>query len=426
MCIFEQTPLVALHAVQTSETCIRIFGRVHTVREHGRLTFIDVWCNGQRMQVVARGEHPFRVGAWVDVVGPARPTQRGEMSVWMEHMREHSCATQALEMQPDHGRLPAEQRFVVDPALVQQGRMRGRIVQRMRQFLWGADFEEVGTPLISRCASGAAARPFETWSRAQERQLFLRVAPESHLIRLLMAGFDSVFEIGACFRNEGVSERHQPQFDLLECYRLNETVDQSMDRLEQLLHSTLDVVHTDLSMVPWGSETLNWGHIRRHTLEELVEQYTGCVTSDMCVQWLQERNLWHEGNDPMLAWCVVFEVAVEQQLRQPTFVTRWPCCVSPLARETDNGWSARFELYAAGMELANGYEQERDRTVQQQRFEQQAQLLGQEDVMASDEEYLFAMNWGMPPLSGFGLGIDRWIQIVTNQAHIRDVVLFPM
>lgn len=425
MCIFEQTPLVALHAVQTSDTCIRIFGRVHTVREHGRLTFIDVWGNGQRVQVVARGAHAFQVGAWVEVVGPAHPTQRGEMSVWMEHMREHSCATQALETQPEYGRVPPEQRFVVDPILVQQGRMRPRIVRAVREFLWADGFEEIGTPLISRCSSGAAARPFETHSRAMERDLFLRVAPESHLIRLLMAGFDCVFELGACFRNEGVSERHQPQFDLLECYRLNETVDQSMDRLEQLLRHTLNVIHAN-SAVGWGDETLDWSCIPRRTVEELVAEHTQCTNTVMCVQWLQQRNLWHEGNDPMLAWCVVFEEAVEQHLRQPVFVTRWPVCVSPLARETDNGWSARFELYAAGMELANGYEQERNQRVQQHRFEQQARLLGQEDVMASDEEYLFAMGWGMPPLSGFGLGIDRWVQIVTNRPHIRDVVLFPM
>lgn len=426
MNIFEQTPSVALDCVRTSEEAIRIFGRVHTVREHGRLTFIDVWNNGTRMQVVARGEHAFRVGAWVEVVGPSHPTQRGEMSVWAQEMREHSCATQALETHPDYGRIPAEQRFVVDPSLVQQGRTRGRIVRSVREFLWREGFEEVGTPLISRCSSGAAARPFETHSRALERNLFLRVAPESHLIRLLMAGFDSVFELGACFRNEGVSERHQPQFDLLECYRLNETIDQSMDRLECLLHHTLGGIHSDLSSVPWGEEHLNWSQISRRTVEELVYEHTQCSNTQMCVQWLQERNMWHEGNDPMLAWCLVFEHAVEEHLREPTFVTRWPVCVSPLARETDNGWSARFELYAAGMELANGYEQERDRTVQQQRFEQQAQLLGQEDVMSSDEEYLFAMGWGMPPLSGFGVGIDRWVQIVTNRAHIRDVVLFPM
>lgn len=426
MCIFEQTPLVALDMVETCEAPIRIFGRVHTVREHGRLNFVDVWGNGQRMQVVVRGEHHFRVGAWVEVVGPARPTQRGEMSVWMEHMREHSCATQALETHPEYGRIPSEQRFVVDPGLVQHGRTRGRIVRAVREFLWDEGFEEVGTPLISSCSSGAAARPFETHSRAMERDLFLRVAPESHLIRLLMAGFDRIFELGACFRNEGVSERHQPQFDLVECYRLNETVEHTMDRLERLLHHTLRVLHSDISMVAWGDETFDWSHIERRTLEELVEQYTQCRSATMCVQWLQERQLWHDGNDPMLAWCMVFENAVEGQLRQPTFVTRWPVCVSPLARETDNGWSARFELYAAGMELANGYEQERNQHIQQQRFEQQARLLGQEDVMASDEEYLFAMGWGMPPLSGFGLGIDRWIQVVTNRPHIRDVVLFPM
>lgn len=425
--ILLSTPSISLHSVATSEQSVRVFGRVHTIREHGRLTFVDLWHNGERLQLVVRGEHSFRVGAWVSATGPTRPTQRGEMSLWVEQMLEHSCATEAFETQPDHGRIPPEQRMVLQPASVLDARVRGRIVQDIRRFLWNDGFEEVSTPILCRNASGAAARPFETHARALERDMYLRVAPESQLIRLMMAGMDSIFELGACFRNEGVSERHQPQFELIECYRANETVDQTMDRLEHLMQSTLRIVHTDLTTIPYGDHISDWSAFRRATVEELVAETAGCLSTDDCIAWLTTHGIeWHSSNDPLLAWCMVFEQAVEHTLIHPTFVTRWPECVSPLARGTGDGWTARFELYAVGMELANGYEQEMSQETQHNRFAQQAALLGQEDVMASDEEYLFAMGWGMPPLSGFGLGIDRWIQVVTNQTHIRNVVLMPL
>lgn len=415
---------VRLQDVVESLVPVRTLGRVHTVRSHGRLTFVDLWHNGARRQVVVRGACDVAVGQWVEVEGVVHPTQRGELSLWAERWVVHSQATEAFETQPEHGRVPPEQRFVLNPSLVDTARVRALTTRTLRQCLWAEGFEEVSTPVLGRFASGAAARPFATWARAHEREMFLRVAPEAQLIRLLMAGFDSVFELGPCFRNEGVSERHQPQFELLECYRVGEQMEQTMERLEHLLRQTLLASGSLVRM--WGEHMLDWSGVRRATLEELVEEHTGCLSATDCVEWARERGLWHEGNDPLLAWCVVFEHAVEARLVQPTFVTRWPVCVSPLARHTDNGWSARFELYASGMELANGYEQEMDREEQRRRFAQQANLHGQEDVMSADEEYLFAMGWGMPPLSGFGLGIDRWVQMLTNSADIRTVVLLPL
>lgn len=418
-----------LNNLETSTEQNTVFGRILTIRSHGRSTFVDLWRNGHRLQLVASTQDyidRLHVGSWVEATGQIRPTQRCEMSLWVDNLRIISQSTSPLEQQHESGRLMQEQRYVVNPEQLLHARRRSQITQSIRQFLWSEQFEEVTTPILCRNASGAAARPFETHSRALDQSMFLRVAPESQLIRLMMAGFDSIFELGACFRNEGVSERHQPQFELLECYRGNETINQTMDRVERLLVHTLETNGVDSSSVTWGEHTMNWQSIRRATLEELVAEYTNCHSASDCLAYLASAGIeWHDGNDELLSYCMVFEHFIEEQLVQPTFVTRWPVCVSTLARHTDNGFTARFELYASGMELANGYEQEMDINEQERRFEQQASLLGQEDVMASDEEYLFAMGWGMPQLSGFGLGIDRWVQVVTNSSHIRDVVLFP-
>ena len=162
------------------------------------------------------------------------------------------------------------------------------------------------------------------------------------------------------------------------------------------------------------------------TLPELVQIHTGCASAEECEQWLMARNMEiDEHTPPMRAWADVFELGVEQHLQQPTFVTQWPSCVSPLAHSVDGLWSDRFELYVAGVELANGYEQERCVEVQRDRFEQQ--VPNQEgDIMAQDNEYLFAMGWGVPTLSGFGIGMDRLVQMFGNMQHIRQTILFPM
>ena len=404
---------------------VRTMGRIHLVRRHGRLTFADLWSNGARIQIIYRGrECPWVTGMWVDIQGNASHTQSGELSIWVEHQHVVGQSERALETQPSSGRIPPEQQFVMDPSLVQQGYFRSRVLRHVREFLWRHHFEEVSTPILSAAASGATARPFQTHARALDQNMFLRVAPESHLIRLMMAGFDRIFEIGPCFRNEGISDRHQPQFELMECYRLGDTIDDTMTLVQDLLQHVSSSLN--ISCLTWRDAQFDFNSMARMALPDLVQIHTGCTTAQECQQWLEARNIvMNDHASPMRAWADVFELGVEHHLQQPTFVTQWPSCVSPLARSDDGLWSERFELYVAGVELANGYEQERNTQVQRLRFEQQ--VPNQEgDIMAQDNEYLFAMGWGMPTLSGFGIGVDRFVQMLANMQHIRQTILFPM
>ena len=407
-----------------------ILGRVHTVRHHGRMAFVDVFQGGARLQLAFRTNilplpDPLPVGAWLHAEGPVHPSRTGELTLWVQSAQVAQCPTRPLEARPENARVPPEQRFVVDPAELRRLRGRSHLVRALRELLWSERFEEVETPILHRSASGAAARPFLTHARATESQLALRVAPEPHLIRLLAAGFPRVFEIARAFRNEGVSPRHQPEFTLIEVYEAAATIERSIAHCTQLLCAALQGAGVDPSAVPWRTHALDFTRPRVASMRELVEELTGCNSVEACQQWLQAR--FHAvPSEPLEAWCAVFEHGVEQHLVQPTFVCEHPASLSPLAASQDGVWACRFELFAGGMELANGFEQNRDEDIQRARFSAQARRAGEEEVMQADEEYLFAMGWGLPPLSGFGIGVDRVAMLALGVPSIRDAVLFPM
>lgn len=411
-------------------TTVRMLGRVHVLRHHGRLAFADVFHGGARLQVALRSnvvqipDH-LPAGTWVRFEGEVYPSQRGELTLWATHIEIVQRPSRPIEQQPDDGRVPPEQRFVVDPLLTVNARRRCAVVRALREELWGEQFEEMETPILHRSASGAAARPFQTWSRAMETELSLRVAPEPHLIRLLAAGFPRVFEIARAFRNEGVSPRHQPEFTLIEVYQSNATLTRSIAHCTQLIHAALGAAGVSVGHAPFGGHRLDWRTPRVVSLRTLVGEVAGCYSEVDCAQWLQS----HGHAVPQVRdeyWVAVFEHAVEHALIQPTFVVEWPVSISPLASSDDGRWACRFELFAGGMEIANGFEQNRDEDEQRARFTRQAQRCGGEDVMDADEDYLFAMGWGLPPLSGFGIGIDRLVMLALNHATIREAVLFPM
>lgn len=409
---------------------VSLLARVHVVRHHGRLAFADVVHGGARLQVALRAnvldipEH-LPAGAWIRVQGEVYPSQRGELTLWASSIEVVQRPSRPIEEQPSDGRVPPEQRFVVEPAQVDVARRRTHVLRALRQALWGEHFEEMETPILHRSASGAAARPFQTWSRALEMDLALRVAPEPHLIRLLAAGFPRVFEIARAFRNEGVSPRHQPEFTLIEVYQAGATMDQSIVHCTDLIHAALEAAGTPVPCAPFRDHCLDWSAPRVVSLRDIVAEVVDCHSIQQCQAWLQAHD--HGIPDaPLEAWVAVFEHAVESTLINPTFVVEWPTSISPLAASVDGQWAIRFELFAAGMELANGFEQNRDEVEQRARFAEQARRAGCEDVMMADEDYLFAMGWGLPPLSGFGIGIDRLVMLALNQPTIRDAVLFPM
>lgn len=336
-----------------------------------------------------------------------------------------SCRLRPLEEQPSEVRVPPEQHLLLDSARLLRARQRSAIVRALREELWRGGFEEMETPILHRSASGASARPFQCHSRALETTLSLRVAPEPHLIRLMSAGFPRIFEIARAFRNEGLSSRHQPEFTLMEVYEAGAPLARSIQQCTQLIHCALISAQTPIEQAPFGEHLLDWRSPRVVSLRDLVEEQLQCHSAQQCQAWLQARG--HEVPAVLEeAWSSVFEHGIESQLIQPTFVVEWPTSISPLAYSQDETWAVRFELFAGGMELANGFEQNRSEPVQRARFLQQSHRRNSEDVMQADEEYLFAMGWGLPPIGGFGIGIDRLIMLIQNAPLIQDVVLFPM
>ena len=367
----------------------------------------------------------FALGAWLDMTGTLAPSQRGEMTLWATGVCVVQEPTRPLEMLPSHGRVPPEQRFVTHPEQVALLRRRSTLLRSLRQSLWTESFEETETPILHRFASGAAAQPSTTYSRASEAELSLRIAPEPHLIRLMAAGFPRIFEVARSFRNEGFSARHHPEFTLLEVYEAGASLSRSITHCAELFTSSFAALGLNPSVVSFRGNILNFSSPRIVDLRVLVEEQTACQSVDDCVSFLLEQGV-TPPLEPLEAWFAVFEHAVEERLIQPTFVAGYPASVSPLALSLDNTWAERFELFAGGMELANGFEQNRDSAIQEERFRSQALRRNSDDIMPSDEEYLFAMGWGLPPLSGFGIGTDRLAMMALQVEHIRQAILFPM
>ena len=290
------------------------------------------------------------------------------------------------------------------------------ILESMRQSLKDRNFIEVETPMMHPIPGGAVARPFITHHNALDRDLFLRIAPELYLKRLLVGGFERVFEINRSFRNEGLSTRHNPEFTMLEYYEAYSSLDRTIEFTENMIKDAAQKICGSLN-ITWGDDTLDLANFRKETLANLVlEQNTNLKDADLAK--LSGKELLD-----------LFEETVEDKLIQPTFVLGYPVEVSPLSRRNnDNPEIAdRFELFIGGKEIANGFCELNDPDDQAERFEAQvaAKDAGDNEAMSFDEDYVIALEHGMPPAVGVGIGIDRLVMMITNQTSIRDVILFP-
>ena len=290
------------------------------------------------------------------------------------------------------------------------------ILESMRQSLKDRNFIEVETPMMHPIPGGAVARPFITHHNALDRDLFLRIAPELYLKRLLVGGFERVFEINRSFRNEGLSTRHNPEFTMLEYYEAYSSLDRTIEFTENMIKDAAQKICGSLN-ITWGEDSLDLTNFRKETLANLVlEQNTNLTDVDLAK--LSGKELLD-----------LFEETVEDKLIQPTFVLGYPVEVSPLSRRNnDNPEIAdRFELFIGGKEIANGFCELNDPDDQAERFEAQvaAKDAGDNEAMSFDEDYITALEHGMPPAVGVGIGIDRLVMMITNQTSIRDVILFP-
>jgi lysyl-tRNA synthetase class 2 len=331
------------------------------------------------------------------------------------------------------------QRYVdlmVNPEVRQVFEQRSRIVKLLRGFFEDRDFLEVETPMMQPIPGGAAAKPFVTHHNTLDMELYLRVAPELFLKRLLVGGFERVFELNRSFRNEGISVRHNPEFTMVEFYQAYATFADLIELTEELIVSLAKEVVGSLQ-VSYGEHVIDltppW---RRLTIREAIIVHGGAMESDVDsisgLQGFAKKNNLKVNSSAAYGNLLVeiFEAVAEAKLIQPTFMTGYPIEVSPLARKNDKNPALvdRFELYIGGRELANAFSELNDPADQRQRFLQQmeARAAGDEEANPIDDDYLRALEYGMPPAAGEGIGIDRLVMFLTNSASIRDVILFPL
>jgi lysyl-tRNA synthetase class 2 len=422
----------------------RCAGRIVLLREMGRLIFITLrdWSGtiqiglskkllGVQWQLAGLLE----LGDIIGAAGQLGKTKTGEITVWASDL---TLLSKCLRQPPEkfHGLSDIDLRYrhrYVDlwanPEVMERFKRRSAVIATIREFLRGRGFLEVETPMMQTIIGGAAAKPFVTHHNSLDLDLFLRIAPELFLKRLLVGGMEKVFEINRNFRNEGLSRQHNPEFTMLEVYQAYADYNVMMDLTEELIFLCVEKYCED-GQVRFGDCTIEYaGPWRRVRYVELLKEHGGCDIDDIdgIRAKARELELSEADMDDAVVIDKVFEAAVEDNLIAPTFVMDYPAALCPLAkRKKDNPkYAERFELYIAGMELANAYTELNDPAVQEENFRKQ--LRGQEESIAiMDADFITALKYGMPPAGGLGIGIDRLIMVLTGAASIRDVVLFPL
>jgi lysyl-tRNA synthetase class 2 len=427
-----------------------VAGRIMAVRDFGKAAFAQLQDRSGRMQIyVRRDELPERdfevfrlldLGDFAGFEGRLFRTKTGELSILASRVR---YLAKALRPLPEkwHGLQDVELRYrqryldLLNPDVQRVFRVRAQVLQGVREFFRARGYLEVETPMMQQIAGGALARPFTTHHNTLDLDLYLRIAPELFLKRLLVGGLERVFELNRNFRNEGISTEHNPEFTMLEFYQAYATWENLLTITEDLVIELARTVAGGLRL-PYGPHEIDltppW---RRLAVKDAVAGATGLTRAEVDdVGALRAVAAAREIPLPAAApygkvLAEVFEKTAEAALIQPTFIIDYPVEISPLARQSDRDATLvdRFELYIAGREIANGFSELNDPDEQRARFETQlrARLGGDEEAHAMDEDYVRALEHGMPPAAGEGIGIDRLVMLLTNSPSIRDVILFP-
>ena len=430
---------------------VQVAGRIMAKRDQGKLAFLELRDSTGDMQLFCRinalGEESFAelkdldVGDWIGVVGTMMRTKRGQLSVAVESFE---LLSKSLRPLPEkfHGLADKETRYrqryvdlVMNPEVKDTFTKRFKIVAAIRRFMEDHGYFEVETPILHPILGGANARPFVTHHNALDKDFYLRIATELHLKRLIVGGFEKVFEIGRQFRNEGMDPYHNPEFTTMEFYQAFSDLEGMMELTQGVVQAAAMAACSTTQVEYQGQQVDLGGTWRRATMIELASEGAGedvsfARTREELVAIL-ERNGGHAedawGKGKLIA--EIFEAVAEEKLIQPTFVTEHPLEVSPLAKKKagEPELTERFELFICGHEYANAFGELNDPVDQAERFRKQVEAkdLGDDEAMGYDDDYVRALEYGMPPAGGCGIGIDRLVMLLTDAPSIRDVLLFP-
>lgn len=431
---------------------VEIAGRVMFLRSFGKAAFIKIKDRAGRLQCYVKQDaippedyeqfQKMDIGDFVWVKGYLFRTKTNELSV---HVEAFKIAVKTLQTLPEkfHGLTDVEARYrqryvdlIMNDEVKDVFLKRSQIIQKIRSYLSARDFVEVETPMMQPIPGGAAAKPFTTHHNALDMKLYMRIAPELFLKRLVVGGIERVFEINRNFRNEGISIQHNPEFTMLEFYQAYATYEDLIALTEDLLRELVLDVAGSTKLTYQDSELSFEKPFQRLTMKDSLIQIAKLnpavlQSREQALMVAEKAGITlkkaKEGLGAILT--EIFEELVEPKLIQPTFITEYPTEVSPLSRRNsqDPEVTDRFELFIYGREIANGFSELNDPLDQKERFVKQveARIGGDEEAMYLDEDYITALEYGMPPTAGEGIGIDRLVMLLTNQASIRDVILFP-
>ena len=436
---------------ETTTPSISLGGRIMSMRVMGRAAFLDIRDGSGTIQALLRENvlgdaygllKDLDLGDHLGVSGPVMRTRTGQVTI---EAHELTITSKGMKPLPEkfHGLRDTETRYrqryldlIANPEVMPVFAIRSKIIERIRAFFQSQGFLEVDTPILVPVAGGAHARPFITHHNTLDQQLYLRIATELYLKRLIIGGFDKVYELGRVFRNEGIDQDHNPEFTLLESYQAYADYNDIMTMVESLV-STVAMEVLGTTHVQYGDQLIDfappWKRVDfRHELKNLSGVDIDAYTDDESLKHrATELGLDIEPKDGRAKVIdKLFSSYVEPRLAQPTFVLDYPVIMSPLAKAKPDspGYVERFEAFAAGMEIANSYTELNDPAVQRERFENQEALrlmLGDDETDRLDEDFLIALEYGMPPTGGLGMGIDRLVMLLAGQTSIRDIMLFP-
>ena len=437
---------------EENEVRVSVAGRMMLKRVMGKASFLTLSDMSGRIQVYAQknqlGDELYDafkgwdIGDIVGVEGVLFKTNKGELSVKADSLQ---LLTKSLRPLPEkfHGLSDQELRYrqryldlIMSDESRQTFKIRSKVISYIRRFFEARDFMEVETPMLQVIPGGATARPFETHHNALDIDMYMRIAPELYLKRLVVGGFERVFEINRNFRNEGLSTRHNPEFTMIEFYQAYADFHDLMDITEELLRGlAMDVLGT--TQISYQGETFDFGKpFDRISVKDAILKYNPDLTEgDISTEYrarkvaeklgINSEDYWGLGKIQM----EIFDATVEKKLLNPTFITEYPAEVSPLARRNDNDdfITDRFELFIGGREIGNGFSELNDAEDQAERFKKQVEEkdAGDDEAMHYDADYIRALEYGMPPTAGEGIGIDRLVMLLTDAPAIRDVILFP-